>query len=137
MPSLRGKLSVERMCALVQISQAGYYRWLQRKQPGVGKTAVRAAIQEEAGSTIAVMDTGGLRRHFRHCGMVVNRKRVLRMMQEDIPLAIRKRKVVRTTDSLHPFEVFLNLAKRLEARLRFPSRLRFSSTRRNLSRNID
>ena len=48
MPSLQGKLSVERMCALAQISRAGFYRWLQRKQPGVEETAVRAAIQEVA-----------------------------------------------------------------------------------------
>ena len=46
--------------------------------------------------------------------MVVNRKRVLRMMQEDNLLAIRTRKFVCTTDSRHPFEVFLNLAKRME-----------------------
>jgi transposase InsO family protein len=50
----------------------------------------------------------------RHRGMVVNRKRVLRMMQEDNLLAIRTRKFVRTTDSEHPFEIFLNLAKRME-----------------------
>ena len=46
--------------------------------------------------------------------MVVNRKRVLRMMQEDNLLAIRTRKFVATTDSRHPFEVYLNLAKRME-----------------------
>ena len=46
--------------------------------------------------------------------MLVNRKRILRMMQEDNLLAIRTRKFVRTTDSQHPFEVFLNLAKRME-----------------------
>jgi len=46
--------------------------------------------------------------------MLVNRKRVLRMMQEDNLLAVRRRKFVCTTDSRHPFEVFLNLAKRME-----------------------
>ncbi len=36
------------------------------------------------------------------------------MMQEDNLLAIRSRQFVATTDSRHPFEVFLNLAKRME-----------------------
>ena len=48
MPSLQGQLSVERMCTLTQVSRAGFYRWLQRKQPGVEETAVRAGIQEVA-----------------------------------------------------------------------------------------
>ena len=46
--------------------------------------------------------------------MVVNRKRVLRMMQEDNLLAIRTRRFAVTTDSRHPFEVYLNLAQRME-----------------------
>ena len=37
----------------------------------------------------------------RHRGMMVNCKRVLRMMQEDNLLAIRRRKFVSTTDSGH------------------------------------
>ena len=114
MPRLQGKLSVERMCTLVQVSRAGFYRWLQRKQPGAEETAVRAAIQEVA---VEHKRRYGYRRitaALRHRGMVVNRKRVLRMMQEDNLLAIRTRKFVRTTDSQHSFEVFLNLAKRME-----------------------
>lgn len=46
--------------------------------------------------------------------MLANRKRVLRIMQEDNLLAIRTRKFVRTTDSHHSLEVFLNLAQRME-----------------------
>jgi putative transposase len=114
MPSLQGKLSVERMCALAQISRAGFYRWLQRKQPGVEETAVRAAIQEVAVEHHRRYGYRRITAALRHRGMVVNRKRVLRMMQEDNLLAIRTRKFIRTTDSQHPLEVFLNLAKRME-----------------------
>ena len=46
--SLQGKLSVERMCTLAQVSRAGFYRWLQKKEPTAEETAVRAAIQEVA-----------------------------------------------------------------------------------------
>ena len=114
MPSLQGKLSVERMCALTQVSRAGFYRWLGRKQPGVEETAVRAAIQEVAVEHNRRYGYRRITAELHHRGMVVNRKRVLRMMQEDNLLAIRTRKFVRTTDSQHPFEIFLNLAKRME-----------------------
>jgi putative transposase len=102
MPSMQGKLSVERLCTLAQVSRAGFYRWLRKSQPDMEEMAVRAAVQE-----VAV-------EHHRHRGMVVNRKRVLRIMQEDNLLAIRTRKFIHTTDSHHAFEVFLNLAKRME-----------------------
>jgi transposase InsO family protein len=114
MQSLQGKLSVERMCVLAEVSRAGFYRWLQKKEPAVEATAVRDAIQAVA---IEHHRHYGYRRitaALRLSGMVVNRKRVLRMMQEDNLLAVRKRKFIATTDSRHPFEVFLNLAKRME-----------------------
>jgi putative transposase len=46
--------------------------------------------------------------------MLVNHKRVLRLMQADSPLAIRRHRFVPTTDSRHQFEVFLNVARRME-----------------------
>jgi putative transposase len=114
MPSMQGKLSVERMCTLAQVSRAGFYRWLQRKEPGAEETAIRAAIQEIAVEHHRHYGYRRIAAELRHRGLVVNRKRVLRMMQDDNLLAIRKRKFITTTDSGHPFEVFLNLAKRME-----------------------
>jgi putative transposase len=91
MPSLQGKLSVERMCTLTQVSRAGFYRWLQRKQPGVEETAVRAGIQEVAVEHHRRYGYRRITAELRHRGMIVNRKRVLRMMQEDNLLAVRIR----------------------------------------------
>src|SRR5258708_33066007 len=54
--------------------------------------------------------TAELRQH----GMLVNHKRVERIMREDNLLAIRYRKFVPTTDSQHEHRVYLNLAKRME-----------------------
>jgi putative transposase len=113
-PSLQGKLSVERMCALAQVSRAEFYRRLRKKEPGVEGTEVRAAIQKIAVEHNRQYGYRRITAELRHRGMLVNRKRILRMMQEDNLLAIRTRKFVRTTDSQHPFEVFLNLAKRME-----------------------
>jgi transposase InsO family protein len=114
MPSVQGKLSIDRKCFLAKVSRAGFYRWLRKKQPAAEEMTVRSAIQEIA---VEHHRNYGYRRiaaELRHRGMVVNRKRVLRIMQDDNLLAIRKRRFVRTTDSGHAFEVFLNLAKRME-----------------------
>lgn len=84
MPSMQGKLRVERMCALAQVSRAGFYRWLRKRQPDIEEMAVRAAIQE-----VAVEHHGryGYRRitaERSHRGMAVNRKRVLRIIRKTI-----------------------------------------------------
>ena len=112
--SLQGKLSVERMCTLAEVSRAGFYRWLKKKEPAAEETAVRAAIQEVAVQHHRRYGYRRITAQLRHRGMAVNRKRVLRMMPEDNLLAIRTRKFVPTTDSRHSFAVYLNLAKRME-----------------------
>jgi putative transposase len=50
----------------------------------------------------------------RRQGMVVNRKRVSRMMREDYLLAIQPRSFVVTTDSDHELGVYLNIASRMK-----------------------
>jgi transposase InsO family protein len=60
------------------------------------------------------MPTYGYRRvlaALRRQGMVVNHKRVRRIMREDNLLCLRRRRFVRTTDSDHGFPVYPNLAK--------------------------
>jgi putative transposase len=46
--------------------------------------------------------------------MLVNHKRVLRILREDNLLAAQPRAFVATTDSDHEFEVYLNLASRMK-----------------------
>jgi len=50
----------------------------------------------------------------RRRGLLVNHKRVARLMREDNLLAVQPRAFVVTTDSEHEFEVYLNLARRLK-----------------------
>jgi transposase InsO family protein len=45
--------------------------------------------------------------------MVVNRKRVARIMREDKLLAVRPKHFVRTTDSNHALDIYVNLARRM------------------------
>lgn len=110
---LQGKLSIERMCQLAQVSRAGFYRGLRAAAPAEEEMEVRAAIQAIA---LAHRRRYGYRRinaelHAR--GLQVNHKRVLRLLRDDNLLAIGRRKFIRTTDSGHGFEVHLNVARQL------------------------
>ena len=74
---------------------------------------VRAEIQQIA---LAHRRRYGYRRitaELRRRGLLVNHKRVARLMREDNLLAIQPRAFVVTTDAQHDLEVYLNLASRL------------------------
>ena len=75
---------------------------------------VRSAIQQIA---LAHRRRYGYRRitaELRRRGLLVNHKRVARLMREDNLLAVQPRAFVVTTDSQHELEVYLNLASRMK-----------------------
>ena len=86
----QGALTVERMCALAQVSRAGYYRHWQASAPRQEETALRDAIQRVA---LAWPDYGHRRvaAQLRRQGWVVNRKRVQRLTREDNLLCLRRK----------------------------------------------
>jgi transposase InsO family protein len=101
------------MCFLAGVSRASYYRHLEVVAPDEAEMAARAAIQEAA---LRHKRRYGYRRvavDLRRRGMIVNHKRVLRIMREDNLLAIRYRKYILTTNSQHDCPVYLNLAARM------------------------
>ena len=101
------------MCQLASVSRAGYYRRLVEAVPDEAEMAMRAVIQEVV---LAHHRRYGYRRvtmDLHRRGMLVNHKRVLRIMREDNLLAIRYRKYIVTTDSRHDCQVYLNLAARM------------------------
>ena len=111
--SRQGGLRIERMCQLAQVSRAGFYRSWQEAQPVEEEMMVRAEIQQIA---LAHRRRYGYRRitaELRRRGLLVNHKRVVRLMREDNLLAIQPRAFVVTTDAQHDLEVYLNLARRL------------------------
>ena len=111
--STQGGLRIERMCQLAQVSRAGFYRSLQESQPVEEAMVVRAEIQQIA---LAHRRRYGYRRiaaELRRRGLLVNHKRVARLMREDNLLAVQPRAFVVTTDAHHDLEVYLNLASRL------------------------
>jgi hypothetical protein len=111
---LQGSLSIERMCQLAGVSRAGFYRSLQERAPFEEDMEVRNVIQQIA---VEHRRRYGYRRisaELRRRGMLVNHKRVLRIIRENNLLAVQPRAFVVTTDSDHEFEVYLNLAGRMK-----------------------
>ena len=110
----QGNLTIERMCELGRVSRAGFYRHWQQQQPGEEETELRAQMQR---IVLAHRGNYGYRRVSRELkehGLVVNHKRVLRLMREDNLLAVQRRKFVLTTDSRHDLPVYMNLAARMQ-----------------------
>jgi putative transposase len=112
--SMQGKLGIERMCQLAGVSRAGFYRWLQEQKPVEEDMEVRSTIQQ---IFVQHKRRYGYRRvsaELRRRGMLVNHKRVARLMREDNLLAVQPKSFVVTTDSEHELEVYLNLASRMK-----------------------
>jgi putative transposase len=108
-PLLQGEPTIARMCALAGVSRAGYYRNWAASEPRQEETAVRDMVQR-----VALAEKHyGYRRvavELRRAGVVVNHKRVLRLMREDNLLCLRRRAFVpATTDSNHGWRVVPNL----------------------------
>ena len=93
-------LSIEEACRAAQVSRAGFYRSFDEHTPRQAETERRDRIQRVA----LEHRFYGYRRvaaELRLQGVVVNHKRVLRVMREDNLLSLRKRRFVVTTDSRH------------------------------------
>jgi transposase InsO family protein len=101
-------LSIEEACRTAQVSRAGYYRYFDEHAPRQAETELRDRIQRVALENRFY----GYRRvaaELRRQGVVVNHKRVLRVMREDNLLSLRKRRFMVTTDSRHYRPIYPNL----------------------------
>ena len=111
---MQGKLSIERMCQLAGVSRAGFYRSLLEQEPVEEDMEVRSAIQRIFAEHKRRYGYRRVSAELRRCGMLVNHKRVARLMREDNLLAGQPKSFVVTTDSDHELEVYLNLASRMK-----------------------
>ena len=105
-------LPVTRLCQALVLSRATYYRWRAAEPVSDPDVELRAQIQAMA----VEMPAYGYRRithELRRQGVVVNHKRVLRLMRKDNLLCLRTRSFVRTTDSAHDYVVYPNLLPEL------------------------
>ena len=111
---MQGSLSIERMCQIGQVSRASFYRSLKEQSSGDEDMEVRSEIQK---IVLEHRRRYGYRRvtaELRRRGLLVNHKRVARLMREDNLLAVQPRAFVVTTASDHTLEVYLNLATRMK-----------------------
>ena len=102
------------MCQLAGVSRAGFYRSSAGTSTGRRRHGGAVGIQQIA---VEHRRRYGYRRitaELRRRGMLVNHKRVARIMREDNLLAVQPRAFVVTTDSDHELEVYLNLASRMK-----------------------
>ena len=111
---MQGRLSIERMCQLTKVSRAGFYRSLQEQVPREESMEVRSAVQQIALEHRRRYGSRRITKELRRRGMLVNRKRVARIMREDGLLAVQPRAFIVTTDSDHELEVYLNIASRMK-----------------------
>lgn len=103
------ELAVERMCALGEVSRAGWYRYRTAERGGCRDADLRADIQKIA-LEWPCYGSRRMARELRDRGWRVNRKRIQRWMREDHLLCVRKRAFTVTTNSHHGLPVYANLA---------------------------
>jgi transposase InsO family protein len=111
---VQGSLSVERMCRVASVSRASFYRWLSPSVPVEEQMEVRSAIQAVVLEHRRRYGYRRVTREIRRRGMMVNHKRVARLMSQDNLLAVQPRAWVATTNSEHQLEVYMNLARRMK-----------------------
>jgi len=109
------ELSVKARCELAGVSRSGFYRSAARaSQPAGGDSEL--LVRDEIQRICLEFPCYGYRRVSRELkrrGFAVNHKRVLKLMRQDNLLCLRKRRFVKTTNSVHGLPVYPNLAKGL------------------------
>ena len=105
-------MSVAEMCALAQVSRAGYYRFLTTPAAGDKDVDLRDAIQRIA-LEFPTYGRPRMTAELHRRGWQVGPNRVYRILREDNLLCLRKRKFLVTTDSAHNRKVYPNLAPNL------------------------
>jgi len=114
--SPHGARAVKVLSAAVGVSRASYYRHRQRAAPVPKPNPAETSLRQTIGSIALEMPAYGYRpmtAELQRRGLLVNRKRVLRLMRQDNLLCRRKRSFIITTDSAHSLKVFPNLARDL------------------------
>jgi len=103
--------NIRRLCALGEVSRAGYYRHFGPQRSAREDADLRDLIQRAA---LGHRHYGYRRiaEELRRQGLIVNAKRVLRLMRADNLLCLRAKPFVpRTSDSRHGFAIRPNLAR--------------------------
>lgn len=102
------------LCRVLEVSKSGYYAWTGRppsrhlERDADLRAQIRTAYQASAGRYGSPRVHADLRAKRQRVG----RKRVARLMREDLLVGRTRRRFRTTTDSNHPFPIAPNLLKR-------------------------
>ena len=110
---LQGGLGIERMCLLLGVSRAGFYRYLRTQDTWDEEMQVRSEIQRIA---LAHRGRYGYRRmtaELRRRGMLVNHKRIARIMREDNLIGTQMQLSCALSEPQGHGEIYINLAQRM------------------------
>ena len=103
-------MSIAEMCALAELSRAGYYRFLTTPAAGDKDIDLRDAIQRIA-LEFPSYGRPRMTEELHRRGWQVGPNRVYRILREDNLLCLRRRKFVVTTNSNHDRPIYPNLAR--------------------------
>lgn len=108
-----GCLSVRQRCHIAKVSPSAYYGWA--KSSGLRGTDEQelTLVRQIEGILLELAGYGYRRvtKELQRCGVVVNKKRVQKLMQKHHLQRKSKRRFVRTTDTGHNLPVYPNLVK--------------------------
>ena len=110
---LAAQASIARLCLALELTRADYYR----VRSGVEASDADCDVRDEIQRIALEFTSYGYRpvtAELRRRGLVVNHKRVLRLMRQDNLLCLRKRSFVVTTDSAHGLPIYKNLVPELD-----------------------
>lgn len=102
------------MCRALSVSRAGFYAWLHRPESKREREDRRLAVLTQEAHERSRKTYGSPRVHaeLKAQGILVSRKRIIRLMQELGLSGKMRRRFVRTTDSKHAHPVAPNLLSR-------------------------
>lgn len=106
-------LTIDQACRLAGVARATYYRAWQASAPQEADTELRDRMQRISLEN-RLYGSRRITQALRAEGLVINRKRVQRLMRLDNLLVLRQRRFLTTTDSRHTYAVFPNLAGAIE-----------------------
>ena len=101
---------------LLNVSKSGYYKWSRKSCSGSDSVQAEMEIRDELQKIAIGFPRYGYRRmaiELYNRGYHVNHKKVLRLMQEDNLLCVKRHFKPLTTDSNHDYRVYPNLMKNL------------------------
>jgi putative transposase len=114
---LDDSLTISDAARLLNINRVGYYKWSQKNGPDPKLIRHEIEIKDQMHKIAIEFPRYGYRRmtiELHNRGYHVNHKRVLRLMQQDNLLCVKKHFRPLTTDSNHDHKVYPNLIRNLK-----------------------